>query len=209
VNALSPKIKIPPICPYCEKTAKLVDSNLIYKPTQDFFNKFKPFNGVIMMWACEDYPKCDAYVGCHPKSTIPLGTLANAELRTWRKKSKSPFERLWKEGHIHNFYPQISKDEYRSYAYIWLSKKLELDPDLTHFGMFDLSTCMKVYELFKEELPQLLGIIVLEQGDDNPLNELTISRSNSRLISASSLIQSGKRDQIQSKKILERIDIVL
>ncbi|WP_088258626.1 zinc-finger-containing protein [Fimbriiglobus ruber] len=36
--------------------------------------------------ACERYPTCDAYVGCHPGTETPLGRLANKELRAGSSK---------------------------------------------------------------------------------------------------------------------------
>lgn len=55
------------------------------------------------LYVCNRYPKCDAYVGVHAKSLLPLGTLANGDLRYKRILAHRAFEQLreparWRNG---------------------------------------------------------------------------------------------------------------
>lgn len=71
------------ICPFCKKEAKWCENKEIYG---------KNFGKSYMCYYCKD---CDAYVGCHQNSERPLGTMANAELREWRKKAHSVLDPVW------------------------------------------------------------------------------------------------------------------
>lgn len=51
-------------CPYCGATMVLRDAPYVYPTTK----KAKDWGSV---WVCENYPKCDTYVGCHKGTTIP------------------------------------------------------------------------------------------------------------------------------------------
>jgi len=79
---------------------------------------------------------CGAYVGMHPFTAIPLGTLADKATRDARKTCKPAFERLWKSGKMN-----------RSEAYQWLAKKLGITVDKCHWGMFDAATCIRARDL--------------------------------------------------------------
>ena len=50
------------------------------------------------VWVCSNYPKCDAYVGCHEGTTLPLGRPANARLRTLKAEAHKQFDPIWKSG---------------------------------------------------------------------------------------------------------------
>lgn len=39
---------------------------------------------------------CNAYVGCHNNTRKPLGTMADAETREWRKKAHAVIDLIWK-----------------------------------------------------------------------------------------------------------------
>jgi hypothetical protein len=86
-----------------------------------------------MIYLCRS---CDAYVGVHKGTDIPLGRLANKELRRWKNTAHSHFDRLWKDG-----------DMTRGEAYYWLSRRMKLPEDKTHIGMFDLEQCKKVVSI--------------------------------------------------------------
>lgn len=110
-----------PICPYCGKKAKCQDSSVIYG------RSYGP------AWICPDFPRCDAYVGCHPGTKAPLGRLANKELREAKKNAHSAFDPLWR-----------SKKMTRSEAYKWLAEALGIEQAKCHIGMFDVEQCEKV-----------------------------------------------------------------
>lgn len=114
-------------CPYCGAGSKLIDSELIYGKSYG------------MAYVCENYPRCDAYVGTHKGTTWPRGTLANKELRDYRKKAHLLFDSIWR-----------IKDVNRTQAYRWLAEKLDMQFTNTHIGYFDLETCLKVISICSE-----------------------------------------------------------
>ncbi|HHW44651.1 MAG TPA: hypothetical protein GXX25_12780 [Desulfotomaculum sp.] len=117
-------------CPYCGSNSKLVDSKLIYGISYG------------MAYVCEKYPACDAYVGTHKGTIWPRGTLANKELRNYRKKAHLLFDSIWEAAGIS-----------RTQAYKWLAKKLDIPVESAHIGYFDLSMCQKVINIcMKKEL---------------------------------------------------------
>jgi len=73
---------------------------------------------------------CKSYVGMHPYTNIPLGTLADRKTRSARSDVKAIFNPLWQKGFIT-----------RNEAYSRLSKALNLPTEKCHIGMFDLTTC--------------------------------------------------------------------
>lgn len=85
---------------------------------------------------CED---CDSYVGLHPQTDIPLGTLADKETREARNACKKVFEPIWR-----------NKLMSRSKAYQWLAKRMGIDVDQCHFGLFDARQCYHAAEICKE-----------------------------------------------------------
>lgn len=72
------------ICPYCGRVAKYVDSSVIYYG-----------HSYGMAYLCRP---CNAYVGVHSGTDRPKGSLANAELRGWRKATHARFDPLWQDG---------------------------------------------------------------------------------------------------------------
>lgn len=92
-----------------------------------------------MVYLCRP---CDAYVGVHKGSDTPLGRLANAELRYWKKRAHAAFNPLWQYGRFKHR---------RNAAYAWLSEELQLSREQTHIGMFDVDLCKKVIEAVKAD----------------------------------------------------------
>lgn len=79
------------------------------------------------VYLCEG---CGAYVGLHPFTAIPLGTLADKRTRDARKSCKLPFERIWRSG-------EMSRTE----AYKWLADKMGIPAEECHFGWFSVEQC--------------------------------------------------------------------
>lgn len=75
---------------------------------------------------------CDATVGMHPFTNIPLGTLATKALRQTRTACKQPFELLWQHGRMT-----------RTEAYAGLAAHLGIEVEACHFGWFDAETCRR------------------------------------------------------------------
>lgn len=109
------------ICPYDGTKALLIDSAEIYGVSYGY------------AYRC---PKCGAFVGCHKGTSSPLGTLADAELRAWRKKAHRAFDPTWKRGKMK-----------RKAAYAWLSEQMGIDIDHTHIAMFNVDQCRRVVEI--------------------------------------------------------------
>ena len=117
-------------CPYCRGLATITTGKAIYPHRPDLFAK--PF------WRCNG---CNAYVGCHPGTYTPLGSLANAELRRARLQAHAVFDARWR----------TNGGKTRKDAYTWLGETLGLPPNQCHIGMFDLKTCQRVIQLCKEK----------------------------------------------------------
>lgn len=70
----------------CGHPAERVTGDLVYPEKSEYHRK--------LFFLCL---RCDRYVGCHSGSGIPLGTLANQEVRRLRSTAHHWFDRLWKE----------------------------------------------------------------------------------------------------------------
>jgi hypothetical protein len=135
-------IKSNPTCPYCSTQAALVTGQHVYPHRPDLFG--------LKFWACTP---CDAYVGCHKEGawmkingmkvvsdgTLPLGRLANAELRQAKQAAHAAFDPLWK-----------AQGMTRRDAYSWLARQLGIRFDDCHIGMFDVDQCNNVVSLSLE-----------------------------------------------------------
>lgn len=123
-------------CHYCGREAKLVTGDVIYPHRPDLAN--------LNFWLCAP---CDAYVGCHKRGariginavsdgTVPLGRLANAELRRWKSLTHEAFDPLWKQGGMT-----------RGAAYAWLAHKLGIPKNECHIGFFTLEQCQEAVRI--------------------------------------------------------------
>jgi hypothetical protein len=68
----------------------------------------------------------------------PLGRLANAELREWKKRAHAHFDPLWQ-----------SRRYSRSKAYRMASDMMGKSVSETHIGMFDVQDCKDLIESIK------------------------------------------------------------
>lgn len=127
------------ICPYCSVPARLAPGKLVYPHSPAVADK--------QFWAC--FP-CDAWVGCHPPmnaagrgglgdGTVPLGRLADAELREWKRRAHKVFDPLWKSRYMR-----------RHEAYAELARRLNLPREQAHIGHFDIDQCRAVIAAFGE-----------------------------------------------------------
>jgi len=107
-------------CPYCDQPAK-------YAPNEEFYGK--RYGKSYMCYFCKP---CGAYVGTHNNTERALGTMANQELRNWRKKAHTMFDPLWRDG-------KMTRKE----AYRWLKEKTG---KWIHMGESDIETCKLVIE---------------------------------------------------------------
>ena len=127
----------PTICRYC-------GSPVVYTSNAEIYGKEY---GTGKCYLCRN---CRAFVGVYPGTDTPLGTLANEELREWRKEAHFWFDRIWKK-------PTRITTRYNAYGY--LAKKMGLPREETHIGMFEIEQCKKVIEFSKERM-QRNGVTV-------------------------------------------------
>lgn len=109
------------ICPYCNKEAVWCENKAIYG---------RNYGKSYMCYYCAD---CNAYVGCHNNTRMPLGTMANKELREWRRKAHAVIDPLWKFGKYR-----------RGAVYAKLAKHFGRE---VHVGESDIETCKQIINL--------------------------------------------------------------
>lgn len=114
-------------CAECGDDCHLVTGLDIYPHREDLYKK--------SFWHCNS---CDAYVGCHPNSTNPLGTAAGPALRPMRSQCHKVFDPMWKNK---------TKFKNRSEAYSWISKKMGFE---VHFSQLTHPQCVKALSLLLE-----------------------------------------------------------
>lgn len=116
----------PTECQYCGGKVNLVKNSEIYG---------REYGDWPWAYLCID---CRAYVGLHPFTAIPLGTLADAATREARSRAKNAFNPLWQSGRMT-----------RREAYTWLAARLDIPTDACHVGWFDATTCDRVVEIIR------------------------------------------------------------
>ena len=107
-------------CQYCGRTAVLRKASYVHKNAAD--NEF--------LYVCSGYPNCDAYVGVHTGTKLPLGSLADAKLRRKRMETHRVFDAIWKNGIL------TKKDAYR-----WMCDTFCLTTAQAHIGHFSHYRC--------------------------------------------------------------------
>ncbi|HWJ41295.1 MAG TPA: zinc-finger-containing protein, partial [Candidatus Limnocylindrales bacterium] len=128
---------VPPVCPICRKPARLTDGAEIYPHRSDLADR--------PIWKCDE---CGAYVGCHPRSTRPLGTPANAELRAARQRVHVVLDPLWqKADRCSEYTPENDKARSlirqvaRTRIYAFLADRLKLNQRSCHTAEFTFDQC--------------------------------------------------------------------
>ena len=116
----------PTECQYCGGKVEVVKNSEIYG---------REYGEWPWAYLCRG---CKAYVGMHPFTGIPLGTLADALTREARKQAKDAFNPLWQSGGMT-----------RSEAYAWLAAQLGITAGACHVGWFDIATCERVVEIIE------------------------------------------------------------
>jgi len=114
----------PDTCPYCDSNVDLITHKEKYG---------RNYGNWPFLYACR---YCDAYVGLHPDTDIPLGTLADHQLREARKAAKARFHDLMR---MNGFT--------RNEAYRWLKDAMGIDKKYCHFGWFNIDRCMQAERL--------------------------------------------------------------
>lgn len=117
----------PKFCPHCEDEVGIQHHSDVYGSA---------FGDWPWLYVCSS---CEARVGMHPNTNIPLGTLADEETREARKHCKEPFEALYKTG-------KMSREQ----AYQSLAGKLGIPKEECHFGWFDAEMCERAAQAARE-----------------------------------------------------------
>lgn len=117
-------------CPYCGAVARYQSADGIYREN----------SRNVMLYVCPNYPECDSYVRVHQGTKVPVGSMANPELRRLRKEAHFHFNRLYLDGYM-------TKDE----AYRWLAYIINTtDMKNAHIGNMSEYYCGVVIEKSKE-----------------------------------------------------------
>ena len=137
----------PCACPYCGKPVRLERGDALPEAS-----KYK----TQLVYICSDYPKCDAYVGVHTGTTIPLGKLADRELRFLRITLHQLFDKLWLK--TSDVPPPLFREE----AYTWLSHIVQWQRSYkVHIAHLTKRQCVVAirtfYAIFKAYCPDILS----------------------------------------------------
>lgn len=124
------RLPIPAVCPHCQARVTLASNSEVYGRT---------YGDWPWIYLCQN-ADCRAYVGTHPETNLPLGTLATAAIRAARKTAKTQFNALWENG-------QMSRTD----AYAWLAGALGIPVAACHFGWFDEAQCARAVEVLSDE----------------------------------------------------------
>lgn len=121
----------PTKCPHCGGQVGIKKNSVVYNG--------RTYGEWPWVYMCLNRGHCDSYVGMHPFTNIPLGTLANPEIRESRKKVKNIF------------YAYLDKaDVSRSKGYQQLAAMMDIDKSECHFGWFDVDACDKAEKALNE-----------------------------------------------------------
>jgi hypothetical protein len=122
VKRVSNPLPAPECCPNCRAPVELVNNADVYGRS---LGKW-PF-----VFLCTRFPSCQSWVGLHPETHIPLGTLGDRETRAARNTAKGLLKRIWLENHMS-----------RGDAHRWLSKQLGFaDVRDCHIGLMSVKQC--------------------------------------------------------------------
>lgn len=112
-------------CPYCGSPVLLRSADGIYQSN----------NRNTKLYVCASYPRCDAYVRVHSGTNIPVGSMANGNLRFLRRKAHQNFDKLYMTG-------LMSKQD----AYNWLAGILQAPRSQAHIGYLGEYYCQLVID---------------------------------------------------------------
>jgi hypothetical protein len=117
-----------PNCDYCGAKAALVRAGETAYPYREDHGP---------LWVCTS---CDAWIGIFARSTrnLPLGRLANAELREWKAKLHAALEPMAEAKARRD---GVSIFEARAKGYKWLAGELQIDAKVCNINLLNLEQC--------------------------------------------------------------------
>lgn len=122
-------LELPGSCPQCGGSAELVGGARVYPHRADLHGK--------RFWMCTTCEQ--SYVGCHPGTERPLGTLATVAIRRARMSAHAAFDPLWRSGKMR-----------RKQAYKWLAGELGIPAADCHISWFGVEMCNSVVRAVRE-----------------------------------------------------------
>lgn len=125
----------PEKCPNCGNIVFLVNNREIYG---------REYGDWPYAYRCTDHRGCDSYVGLHPNTDLPLGTLADKPTRDARKTYKAFF-----------FQWQRLNNWSRKQAYAWLAQRLGITIEQCHWGFFSVAQAELAGSICEEALEQM------------------------------------------------------
>ena len=120
------------VCPFCGGDVRCVHHDQVYG---------REYGDWPWMLACSN---CEASVGLHPFTNIPLGKLGDKATRQSRMRAKNAFNPLWQGGRMT-----------RTSAYTWLAALMEVPVGQCHIGWFNAEQCERVEQLCKQRRYEL------------------------------------------------------
>lgn len=115
-------------CPYCGSQAYLRPASVVYGNHMN--------DAGAKLYVCARYPACDSYVAAHRGNLLPMGTLADRNLRRMRIEAHSALDGLVTNGLMT-----------RKQAYRWLQLQLGLPESEAHIAKFTELRCQRVIDL--------------------------------------------------------------
>lgn len=120
-------------CPYCGAKAVLRPASVVYGTNLNEKGRH--------IYLCSNWPACDAYVSAHKTSLLPMGTLANGELRHKRILAHRALSAFQQRRHMEKWA-----------VYLWLEMQLGLGREEAHIGQFSEGQCEQVMKLCRQAL---------------------------------------------------------
>ncbi len=114
------------VCQYCKKCANLVKGDEIF-PERESTRE-------LLFYRCDS---CDAHVGVHKGTIMPLGTLAKSGLRKRRNSVHNIFDPLYSNNTFSS----------RTAAYEWLARMLNITIDECHIALFNELMCSRAIDI--------------------------------------------------------------
>lgn len=125
------RIEPPTACHCCGGPVKLTNNRDVYNG--------QSFGDWPYVYRCA---QCQAYVGLHPDTDLPLGIMADRQTIQARKEAKTVFQRVVLVRH--------SRD--RNAGYAWLARALGIPTSVCHFGMFDHARALAARDVCRSAL---------------------------------------------------------
>lgn len=120
-----------PTCPDCGSLAIERHPAFVYGSQREWFGT---------LWVCSGFPTCDSYVRSGADG-VPLGRLANADLRLAKKLAHRAFDPIY-EAFARDF--RIDEADARAIGYRWLARKMAIPEAECSMGQFNVAQCEQV-----------------------------------------------------------------